>query len=109
MAGIAAARRIAAANRKVIVAVDGKQWLAIGAIKEKHEALLARLGDGINLPAFPFNAQKHWRRRKVPVPKIVPYALKMPDVLARLGIERDQAVCKEVVAHSVRTVKIKRR
>src|SRR4051812_40381921 len=37
------------------------------------------------------------------------YKLKMPDSLTRVCLQRNQAVCKQVVAGSVRAVKVKRR
>ena len=41
------------------------------------------------------------RRRKIAIPQIVMHALKMPDALAGVGVEREQAIGEEIVAEAV--------
>src|SRR5208283_3409587 len=86
--------------------LDRKKWRSIGAIEKKHEALFGGLGYCIYLFAVPRHGEEHWRRRKIPIPQIMFDALKMPEPLACLCVQREQAIGEKIVAQAVAPVKI---
>ena len=79
------------------------------AVEQKDETLLGGLRDRVYFLAFAFHGQEHRRGGKIAVPKIVSHSLKMPDAFARLGVQSDQAICKQIVPDAVGAVEIKRR
>ena len=95
------------ARRKLPV-LNWKQWLTVGAIKDKDVAVLGRLRDGVNRAAVAFDRDETGRRRRIAIPDVVPHDLKVPDTLAGLRVERDEAVGVEVVAKPVAAVEIRR-
>src|SRR5262249_5815925 len=76
------------------------------AIEKIDETLFGQLRDGIDGVAIAADGEEHGGRRKVAVPEIVAYGLKMPKALAGVGVQGDQAISEEVIAHTVGGIKI---
>ena len=70
---------------------DGPHRLAGLAIEHEDEALLGRLRDGRDLPAVDGDVDQDRRARHVVIPDRMVHELVVPDALAGLQIDRDQA------------------
>ena len=81
---------------------DRPQRLAGHAIEDIEEAGLARVRDGVDLPAVVPHGDELRRRDVVEVPEVVMDGLEVPQPLAGLRVEREQAVGEEVLADAGR-------
>src|SRR5262249_2378302 len=77
--------------------------------EDVHEPGLRHLRDGLHRLAVAPDRHEIWRGREVEVPQIVVQALEVPDALAGARVEREHAVGEQVVAGTVRAVKVERR
>src|SRR5690606_12232002 len=80
------------------------QRLARHAIEDEQEAVLRRLRDDVDAPAFVRNGQELRRGREVVVPEIVMHGLEVPEPLARAHVERDETVAEQIRADAIRAV-----
>src|SRR5579871_2522279 len=76
------------------------------AIEEVQKALLGWLCDCVDGFAFMVNRQQRRWRRKIAIPYVVVYALKVPDSLAGVRVQRKQGVRKEIIPYAVIAIKI---
>ena len=76
----------------------GKNWLSVHPIQQERIANLGNDCDRVHFFALASNRGQVRRSGDVQVPNIVADFLKMPEALARPGIERDQAVGEHVIA-----------
>ena len=95
--------------RWVAAVVDGEKRLAIPAVEQVDKSRLGGLGDGVDRASVAGDGDQTRRRGKISVPHIVLHRLKMPDAAAGSGIQRDQGIGKQVVAHPVGAIEIRRR
>src|SRR6185295_8732641 len=100
------ARNIGLGNRLFI---DRPERCTRHAIEHKQESLLRRLSDDVDVAAIVPHGQKLWSRRQVVVPHIVMDGLEMPQALARLRIQRNQAVAEQIVAGPIAAIEIRPR
>src|SRR5262249_23533565 len=75
-------------------------------IEKKDEALLRGLRDGVDRFSVMLDCEQHGRRRKVAIPDVVAYGLKVPEAFAGARVESQQTIGVEIVANPVDAVKI---
>ena len=92
--------------RGIFFRFEWKERRAGGAIEKIDEALLAGLRDGFDFLTVALNVYEHRMRRKIAVPDVVMHRLEMPDALAGVRVEREQAIREEIVAEAVAAVEI---
>ena len=85
----------------------GNSGLPFERSNAKTNPCLLVCSDGVNRPAVPLEPGERGRRRKVAIPDIVADALEVPDALAGVGLQRNQAVGVEVVARAIRAVEVR--
>src|SRR6476469_5812267 len=78
-----------------------EQRFAGFAVEQEYKPLLRRLRYGINQLAVARYGYEVWWCRWIAVENIMMHKLKMPDALAGAGVERQQAVGKEVRTFAV--------
>ena len=88
--------------------LDRPDRLARGAVEHEEEALLRRLGERLDGPAVHRDVREDRCARQVPVPDVVVHRLEVPPSLARLDVEGQDAVGKQVVAGPVAAVGVVR-
>src|SRR6266446_980196 len=93
--------------RRVLARLDREKRFSVGAIKQINESLLCGLGYRIDLFPVALHGEKRRRRREIPVPDVVVDPLKMPDALARLRIQGNQAICEKIVTDAIGAIEIK--
>ena len=78
--------------------LDRPDRFARHAVEDVGEGLLARLRDGLDLAAVDGDVQQVAGGREVVVPQAVVHGLEVPDPLAGLGVDADDALREQVVA-----------
>src|SRR5438105_3957356 len=76
--------------------LDWPHGLSGDTVEDVRESLLRHLYDGLDRPAVDANVGEHRRRRRIEVPAIVMRQLKMPDALAGIGLDADDALSDPV-------------
>src|SRR5271166_929235 len=87
--------------------LNADQRLSVGAVEDVDPAGSPGFGDALARHAVDDGVEQHDRACRVIVPDVVMHLLEMPDILARLGLERHQRRAEQVVALAHRTVVIR--
>src|SRR5262245_52201823 len=86
--------------------LNGPKRLAGLTVKHEQETMFRRLRNDVDTLAVMTDGQKLRSSRQIIVPQIVMNQLIVPETLAGLGIQSNEAVCKEIVSLSVAAVKV---
>ena len=86
--------------------LDVEERLAGLAVEQEDIARLRHLRDGVDLLAVVRDRDQVGIDRQIVVPQVVMQRLKVPDALARPGVESDRAVGEQVVAMPVAAVEV---
>ena len=85
---------------------DREQRLACFALEHIHVPGLGDLRHGVNQFALAlYGDQARWSRQ-VPIPHVVLDGLEMPDSFARAGVQSQQRIGEQVVAHAIGAVEV---
>ena len=100
-------RRVPLARHRALLdrpLFDRPHRLAGPAIEDEHPALLGRLRDGLDRLSVDRDVREDRRARDVVVPDAVVHELVVPDALAGLQIDGDEAFAEQVVAGTMAAV-----
>src|SRR5206468_3614708 len=96
-------------GRRYFSILHREQRLACSTIEHVHVSVFRDLRDRVDLLAVAHDGDEIRRGGEVVVPDVVLDALEVPDAPARAGVEREDAVGKQVIAMAGDTVEIERR
>ena len=99
-------RHFARRHRPFLDTVDR---LAVDAIQQEEQSRLADGGHGRNRAAALLHVEQHRRVGDVGVPDVVMHELEVPEILAGVGVGRDEARAEQVVALAIAAELIDRR
>ena len=104
--GVPLAGHVAGRDRALL---DRPYRLAGDAVEDVGERLLAGLRQGLDLASVDGDVEQVGRGREVVVPQPVVHRLEVPDALARLAVDADDALGEQVVARPHPAVPVVRR
>src|SRR5690606_38489893 len=85
---------------------DGEERFARRPVEQEDVSRLRDLRGGIDsAPLVHDGHQVGWGRR-IAIPQIMVYEMKMPDPLTRFGIERKERIAEQVHAHAIASVEV---
>src|SRR5262245_6839148 len=76
------------------------------AIKYENESFFRNLRDSFNVFAVDRDVAENGRSRQIVVPEVVMNSLKMPDSLARLSLDANEAVAEKIIAEAMTAVHV---